>query len=525
YEPESNKFTAIKNRVATDAFNSKKVNIEKATFSDINEFGNGDLFFLGNFLLKFNPESFEFTFYKKISDQFRFNTFTIDEDKKHIWLCDWNGLLKYNYKNDSLVHYNYEKPGKEGNIENHVFVAPKNNSQLWLLNEHQIRVFDKNNNGITLYNKDNNENLSVKQFNAKGINGIEWFWNFKIGFTSLNPAINRFIYHKLLPANERILCQWHDVKNNTIWYGTENRNNMPHLYKYNSGTGKLIQIKFPVKGINAPRFIIPLLNNTCLIAIQDLSPVYRNYSAFGKLFLLNTATNTLTYISKSISNNSQLTTDSLIYRNAYPDKAGDYWITTEGEGLIHCNTKTQEFLQYNSNPKDSNTLSTDYLYAAACGSNNTIWTGSTYEVDNILNKLDAVTGKVQRIPLFPKDFTVQPLCEDKKGNVWISTHSGLVCYNRYSGEKYKVPKFSHLFTMAYEDSNGNIILLAPDGLWLYDPIKRTARRFDDQDGVKLEYFEDDYIFKRICLFNDSIFISDSYRFPISDLYPKKEVPP
>ena len=31
--------------------------------------------------------------------------------------------------------------------------------------------------------------------------------------------------------------------------------------------------------------------------------------------------------------------------------------------------------------------------------------------------------------------------------------------------------------------------------------------------------------KRISLFNDSIFISDSYRFPVSDLYPKKEVPP
>src|SRR6185436_7326693 len=90
---------------------------------------------------------------------------------------------------------------------------------------------------------------------------------------------------------------------------------------------------------------------------------------------------------------------------------------------------------------------------------------------------------------------------------------------------YQVPKFSHLFTMAYADSNGNIILLAPDGLWLYDPVKRFARRFDDQDGINLEYFEDDYIFKRICLFNDSLFISDSYRFPVSDLYAKKEVPP
>ena len=88
-----------------------------------------------------------------------------------------------------------------------------------------------------------------------------------------------------------------------------------------------------------------------------------------------------------------------------------------------------------------------------------------------------------------------------------------------------MPEITQLITRAYEDKIGNIIALAADGLWLYDPVKKTARNFNEQDGIRLEYFEDDYISKRICLFNDSIFISDSYRFPVSDLYPKKEVPP
>ncbi len=92
----------------------------------------------------------------------------------------------------------------------------------------------------------------------------------------------------------------------------------------------------------------------------------------------------------------------------------------------------------------------------------------------MLNKVDALTGKVKRILLFSKNLRIQPLCEDKKGNVWISTSSGLACYNRYSGERYLVPEITQLITRAYEDKNGNIIALSADGLWLYDPVKKVT---------------------------------------------------
>ncbi len=522
YEHTSNKFTEIKNRIATDAFSGKKLNIENAVFYDIKESQDGDLFLLGNFLFKYNHTDSEFTVYEKTRNNVAdYRASAFDEEKKNIWLSGWNGLLKYNYKNDSLVDYNFEKIGTQANIENHSFVSLKNSSQLWLPNEQQIRVFDKNTSKVSLYKKSNTENLLVTKSNVKGINGIEWFWDYKSGFVTLLPSVNRFLYNKILPKDERVLCQWHDSLNNIIWYGTEDRTRIGHLYKYNTGTNRFIRIKIPLKGIGAVRFIIPDLNNTCLVAVTDILPP----NPTGKLFFLNTETNTLTPVTKQISNHNKFTTDSIRYRNAYLDKAGNYWITTEGQGLINYNIKSQQFFQYVSNSKDSTTLSSNYIYSVACGSNNTVWTGSDYEVDSVLNKLDVTTGKVQRILLFSNNFRIQPLCEDEKGNVWISTNSGLACYNRYSGEKYIVREIAQLITRAYEDSNGNIIALNAEGVWLYNPVKRITRRFDEQDGIRLEYFEDDYVSKRICLLNDSIFISDSYRFPVSDLYPKQEVPP
>ena len=532
YESLHNKFTELKSHGATDAFNGEKVNIDKTTIFDINESENGDLFLLGNCLLKLNPETFAFIYYKITNTHSPFFTFAIDQDKKNIWLSGWDGLLKLNYKSDSLTHYTFEKINTQPGIENHSFVSQKNDSQLWLSNEQEIRIFNKNTNKVSAYKKANNENISVTEFNAKGINGIEWFWSYKIGFTGLFPSINRFSYHKFLPGNNRSLCQWHDVKNNIIWFGSEDRNNVAHAYKYDAASNKLLEIKLPVKGMGSPRFIMPFSKGNCLIAIAGVNPIARRGLTFGKMFLLNTTTNTITQIKMPIDNHIGFTTDSLIYQNGFSDKDGDYWITTEGQGLIHYNNQTQQFFQYASDAKDSNTLSSNYLYSVACGADNTVWAGSMYDKDNVynksdnvLNKLDVTTGKVHRIPLFSKDESVKPLCEDKKGNVWIDTPSGLVCYNRYSGKKYKVPNFKHIFNQAYVDSKGNIILLARDGLWFYDPVKETSRLFNEEDGIRLEYFEGDFLDKRIYLFNDSIFISDSYRFPVSDLYPKKEIPP
>ncbi len=267
YDFLNNKFTGKENHFATDAFTGEKINIDKAFFIDLKESEDGNLFISGKYLLKFNPVSFEFIIvYKKINDQFFFNTFIIDEDNKHIWFSGWKGFLKYNYKNDSLINYNFQNMQSSGDIENHTFVSPKNNTQLWLPNEQQIRVFDKITGKVFLYKKSNTENLSVTERNAKGINGTEWFWDYRTGFAALLPGINRFIYHKVLPPDERVLCRWYDTINNITWFGTEDRGQIAHLYKYNTGTNKFIRINIPVKGIGAVRFIIPLLNNICLVA-------------------------------------------------------------------------------------------------------------------------------------------------------------------------------------------------------------------------------------------------------------------
>ncbi len=208
YEPVNNKFNEIKTRIATDAVAGKKRNIDPAWFCNINESENGDLFILGNYLLKFKPESFQFTIYPKIENTPQgYLSLEVDNDNQHLWLSKWMGLIKYNFHKDSMIHYNFERIGNKGDIENYFLASSKNKNELWLSNTNELRVFDKSTNKVFLYKKFNTDDLSATDYHAKGINGMEWFWNYKNGFSALLPSINRFVYHKILPANERVICQ------------------------------------------------------------------------------------------------------------------------------------------------------------------------------------------------------------------------------------------------------------------------------------------------------------------------------
>jgi len=515
YEPKNNIFTEITNRLATDAFSRKKINIEDAQFKKLKETGNGELFIAGNYLLKLNTKSFEFIFYKRATDYIA--DFLIDDDSENIWLCDYNDLIKYNYNVNEQVKYHFNKTGEENSF-GLFFISKKSRTELWLSNPYGIRVFDKRNDHIRFYTKHNSSNVAGTFNHSEGINGVQWFYNYLDGITAFIPTVNRFNYRKILPSSQVVSSQWHDEKNNIIWFGTYDQNYKGGLYKYNIRGDQFTKINVPFKQDSYLRFIIPVLDNYCIVAIEGfLAPLW------GRLFLLNTATNKLIPIHKLISNSKTLTTDSFYYKEACLDKSGNYWFATN-RGLLNYNINTQNFFQYSSNPKDTATLSDDDLFGVVWGKNNTIWTCSQ---DYVLNELDAITGKVKHIRLFLKDGYgwITPLYEDKKGNIWIGTSTGLLCYNRYSNEKIKVPKILTYPSWVYEDSNGNIIALAMDGVWFYDPIKKIARCFDERDGIILEYHEQWYTYKNIHLFRDSLFINDSYGFSLSDLYPQKEVSP
>ncbi len=68
-----------------------------------------------------------------------------------------------------------------------------------------------------------------------------------------------------------------------IWYGAEDRNENAHIYKFTPEQNKLIEIKNPLTGKAALRFIIPLSNNYCLLAMADINTYYHGPGQSGKL--------------------------------------------------------------------------------------------------------------------------------------------------------------------------------------------------------------------------------------------------
>ena len=133
----------------------------------MNESENGDLYILGNYLLKLNPGSFQFTIYSKIDNNpAGYLSLEIDNDNQHFWLSRL-GLIKYNFHNDSIIHYNFERIGTKGDIENYFLASSKNKNELWLSNTNELRVFDKSANKVFLYKKFNTDDLSATDYMPK----------------------------------------------------------------------------------------------------------------------------------------------------------------------------------------------------------------------------------------------------------------------------------------------------------------------------------------------------------------------
>lgn len=117
------------------------------------------------------------------------------------------------------------------------------------------------------------------------------------------------------------------------------------------------------------------------------------------------------------------------------DKQGFLWVGTQ-EGLYKYNG--YDFKTYKRIPKDSNSLSDNFIWCIHQSPNGIIWIGTN---GGGLNAYNPLTDKFTRYQ-YKKEFSNSPLefgnikCikEDKAGNLYIGTEDGLVIFNPQKGQ-------------------------------------------------------------------------------------------
>jgi signal transduction histidine kinase/ligand-binding sensor domain-containing protein len=221
------------------------------------------------------------------------------------------------------------------------------------------------------------------------------------------------------------------------------------------------------------------------------------------------------------------------------DNDGRIWIGTIFDGLDRYNPDTGEFTHYTNHPALPGSISADHITAILIDDLDRVWAGT---FDNGLNLLNQTTDEFTHFWFSPSDYFgisdnhITALYQDNRGKIWVGTWQGISIYNpqtglfrQYHHNPLDATSLSNEVVLSfYEDAIGNMwigtnggglnrydretdtfqaytqdnglpdntiygILGGPDGeLWIstrrgiasFDPLTKSVRSYDVQDGLQ-----------------------------------------
>ncbi|MBN8851620.1 MAG: hypothetical protein BGO55_04905 [Sphingobacteriales bacterium 50-39] len=377
----------------------------------------------------------------------------IDSDGD-IWLWGYiYGALLFHRTDNSVRQFN-ESTWPSRMSSNLVYkIVQDNNGLIWVATDHGgVTLIDKKNDLRTSYlsnDPKDPQSLSDNSVTAlyKDDDGIIWLGTYKQGINYYNANIIRFPYYHHQASNSRSL-QYDDVnrfvedRSGNIWIGT---------------------------------------NGGGLIYFDRKKNLFQQY--------LHDPSNT----------NSP---GSNVIVSLWIDHEGVLWVGTFLGGLDSYDGK--KFTHYRHDDNDSSSLANDNVWEIFEDRDQRLWIGTLGSGIDILDRRTHrfIHHQYKESPQGPSLFDIiTAFLQDRKGNVWIGTVSGIVVlekkdspvFFKTTGGKHSLSSNSIICFL--EDSRGRIWVGTRDGLNLFDEQTRTFKVFTTSDGLPdniiLNILEDD----------------------------------
>jgi len=367
---------------------------------------------------------------------------SIHEDRAGtLWIgTDGEGFYQFNQGSETYVHYRYDANNPYG----------------------------LNNNFINMFYQDNVGGLWIGTWGG-GLNKLGQDKKFK------------HYQHNLDPSSLSGNAVWTICEDNhgVLWIGTE-RNG---FNKFDYTTGKFVHYQFEE---NNPNSLIS--NDVYSIVKGDKDTLW--IGTWGGLDKFDSKTETFVHYQHDDNNPNSLSNNNIY--TIYRDRMGFLWIGTWGYGLDKFNPQTETFVHYKHDENKPTTLSDNQINVIYQDSKGTLWFGTVAGLD----KFDPKTETFEHYQYDDKNPNslsngeVYTIYEDSRGLLWIGTMGGgLNKFNRatntfthYREKKGGIPNdtINHIL----EDEQGNLWLSTNDGLSKFDPITKTFRNYDVNDGLQ-----------------------------------------
>jgi ligand-binding sensor domain-containing protein/anti-sigma regulatory factor (Ser/Thr protein kinase) len=162
----------------------------------------------------------------------------------------------------------------------------------------------------------------------------------------------------------------------------------------------------------------------------------------------------------------------------------DIWVVTDGDGLQSVNTETKSVSYYRFR-KGENSLNSNNLLCLLPEKNGNLWIGTK---GNGLNYFDRAKNTFHHYTTLNgmSSNTVFSLVKDDKGRLWIGTSNGLSCFDPSSGNFRNFSPTDGLVNSEYNRysachlSNGYIVMGGLDGIDFFHPDSVLTTPFKSQ---------------------------------------------
>ena len=465
------------------------------------------------------------------------NVRSIFQDKSgELWIGTYNGLNRFDRNQKKFYHYISKPHDKNSLSDNSVIsIIQDKSDKLWIGTFNGLNIFyPETGKFIRIHSDDTRENGLSNDFITtiyQDISGTLWFGTLGGGIDKYTPITNRFKKYRIGSNNyaktnkNSVRSIQEDITDeNVLWIGTDGAG----LVKYNRSNGAYLHYFYK----NTPIFVRSIyqnlhIPNSIWIATwgQGLIKIDKTYDYIYKqiyqsqypykivpdhisiiheikdgiallgtsrgLYQFDIRKEEYLYYSDDPDNPNDIGHKNV--KSIFKDKSGCLWIGTYGEGLYRLKLKSDlnrkdmnrnswEFVHFENDPNDYNSISSNKIMSIYEAENNIIWIGTQ---GGGLNKLaciesddiDQSTAKFihfQEKDGLPSDIIVGIL-EDEHGNLWLSTNNGISKFDpvQESFRNFDIEdglqgnEFNRF--SCFKDKNGNMYFGGTNGYNVFQP--------------------------------------------------------
>lgn len=458
--------------------------LETSSILDLKKDKNGDFWFLLS-----NKKLFKYNTKKQTCAQYKSNGSTeitgIATGKNNIWLIHSNGIIQSVVPKTLEVQLS-KKFAPEGIVgsDYRIFIDKQDDPWIYSVNTSSgvywwpdFTAVPKHFSISSVFGKLNNNTVMGI---AQDVNDRIWIATDHGGVNLFEPRVQKMQYLVHEEYNERSLSHNGTStilsdKDGIVWVGTykgginyyhENLVQFPVYKHYNNVSGSL-----PYEDVNR---IVEDKDGNLWIGTNG-----------GGLIFYNKANNSYKQYLNSANDPNSIGSNVVV--SLLIDKENNLWVGTYYGGLNLF--KNGKFIRYVNNPNNPKSISNNSVWELFEDSKGRFWVGTLFGGVNLMDKTSGTFSKLEKGPTSPYTCSI---LEDKEGNVWFGTATGIEVLDAKDGSirryrfnsKNSTGLSNDYISDLIQDSKGRIWAATRGGLNLYNPKYKTFTILNEKNGLE-----------------------------------------